>query len=79
MKEEGSVPDGDWQPASTCRFEIRVQDVPIWFEVELPRWYPETAEPIVYVKGDNLRRGEQERWQSLVKDKMNALKEEGTE
>lgn len=71
--------DAGWRPAAACRFEVRIRDVPLWFEVELPRGYPEHDAPAVYVRGDAIDRAEQERWQTIVRDKMDELKAEETE
>ncbi|KAH8119777.1 hypothetical protein DFH11DRAFT_1500382 [Phellopilus nigrolimitatus] len=71
--------DAGWWPAAACRFEVRIRDVPLWFEVELPREYPEHDAPAVYVRGDAIDRAEQERWQTIVRDKLAELKAEETE
>ncbi|KAL5535893.1 hypothetical protein ACEPAF_3987 [Sanghuangporus sanghuang] len=79
--QDGQIPDdaSDWQPASTCRFEVRIEDGPIWFEVELPRGYPEAEAPNVFVRGKNLQRVDQERWREIVNDKLSQVREEGTD
>ncbi|KAL5494851.1 hypothetical protein ACEPAI_313 [Sanghuangporus weigelae] len=77
--QDGQIPDDDWQPASTCRFEVRIEDGPIWFEVELPRGYPEAEAPNVFVRGKNLQRVDQERWREIVNDKLSQVREEGTD
>ncbi|KAL5533843.1 hypothetical protein ACEPAG_303 [Sanghuangporus baumii] len=77
--QDGQFPDDDWQPVSTCRFEVRIEDGPIWFEVELPRGYPESEAPNVFVRGKNLQRVDQERWREIVNDELSQVSEEGTD
>jgi len=56
---------------SETRFQVKLDNAHIWFEVELPSNYP-NARPVVSVKGD-VARGEQDRWQSIVREKMQEL------
>ncbi len=49
------------------QFEVRAEDSDVWFGIELPPGYKERGTmPIVSVKGHNLGRAEQERWQTVV-------------
>lgn len=60
--------------ASPCRFEVHIVGASLWFEVELPRDYPNNASPLVYVRG-NIDRKEQEKWQNIIRDNMAELDE----
>jgi len=54
-------------------FQVKLDSAHIWFEVELPRLYPSGGvRPMVSVKGD-IARDEQERWQGIVRDKLQEL------
>ena len=77
--EDGETPDAHWQPTSTCRFEVRIESVSIWFEIELPRGYPGVEGPNIFVRGKNLQRAEQEKWKELVCDRLKQVREEDTE
>ncbi|EJD03509.1 uncharacterized protein FOMMEDRAFT_154586 [Fomitiporia mediterranea MF3/22] len=71
------MPVEDWQPASTCRFTIRVKDMPFWLEVELPRKYPSAnnaCDPIIHFRANNLDRQEQEKWQQIVGIRLTEIK-----
>jgi hypothetical protein len=73
-----SYPDIAYSPTgnfSDAHFQIKLDNTNIWFEVELPRFYPGTP-PIVFVKGD-IAREIQERWQTVVKQTLQEL--EGSE
>ncbi|KAI5118051.1 hypothetical protein M0805_005898 [Coniferiporia weirii] len=76
VDSELSGPQLSQQPASACRLEVRVKDLPLWFEVELPRDYPEHDVPLVYVRGDEIDRTQQEKWQKIVRDNMAELQQE---
>jgi len=56
---------------SEARFQVKLDNAHVWFEVELPRLYP-SVRPVISVKGD-IGRDEQERWQGTVKEKMQEL------
>jgi hypothetical protein len=58
---------------SEARFQIKLDNASVWFEVELPRLYPDTV-PVVSVKG-SIARDEQERWQAVVKQKIQELED----
>ncbi|PSR72035.1 hypothetical protein PHLCEN_2v12101 [Hermanssonia centrifuga] len=63
-------------PASPACFQVKTNDSPIHFEVELPREYGESlgqSLPRISVKGDEITRVEQERWQLLVKEQVSEL------
>ncbi|THH11626.1 hypothetical protein EW145_g568 [Phellinidium pouzarii] len=82
LRNHIELEDSDFQsslPASTCRFEVRVKDAPIWLEVELPRGYPMIDAPLVYIRGEEIDRTQQERWQKIVRNEMNELQQEKTE
>lgn len=54
----------------SARFELRVDDAKLWFDVELPQSYPSedgSVLPSVLVRGDEISRSEHERWQAIVK------------
>ncbi|EIW64483.1 uncharacterized protein TRAVEDRAFT_41894 [Trametes versicolor FP-101664 SS1] len=49
------------------QFEVKAEDSDVWFGVQLlPGYKEEGVTPVVSVKGDNLGRAEQERWQAVV-------------
>ncbi|KAL0069447.1 hypothetical protein AAF712_003473 [Marasmius tenuissimus] len=58
----------------TACFQVSLHDwKSVWFEVELPREYPENeARPIVTVRlqGETLSRADQERWKETVEEKL---------
>jgi hypothetical protein len=56
---------------SDARFQIQIDNAHVWFEVELPRLYPDIV-PMVSIKG-NIAKEEQERWQNIVKQKSQEL------
>ncbi|KAH7926873.1 hypothetical protein BV22DRAFT_990509, partial [Leucogyrophana mollusca] len=58
-------------------FQVKLESARIWFQIELPRAYPDNFMPLVSIKGDDITREEQERWQGIVRRKMTDL--EGTE
>jgi hypothetical protein len=67
--------DGDGtDPPCQARFQIRVSGARIWFEVELPSSKRTTsttqAQARISIKGENISRDVQERWQAAVREKM---------
>lgn len=61
---------------SEAYFKIKLDNAgsSIWLEIMLPRSYPGSGSiPAVFVKG-NLSRSEQERWQSILRDKIEAVR-----
>ncbi|TFK56942.1 hypothetical protein OE88DRAFT_1730373 [Heliocybe sulcata] len=59
---------------SPARFEVRVEDAKLWFEMDVPRAYPEGVGegknvPVVSVKCEDVGREEQERWQRVVEER----------
>lgn len=49
------------------QFEVKAEDSDVWFGVQLlPGYKEEGVTSVVSVKGDNLGRAEQERWQAVV-------------
>ncbi|KAI0931058.1 hypothetical protein AcW1_001446 [Taiwanofungus camphoratus] len=63
------------------RFQVTLERARTWFIVELPSDYggspngTEPSRPVVSVKGENIGRSEQERWQAIIKDKMADLQD----
>lgn len=66
------------RPSSPCRFRVKIYNVPLYFELELPIDYPHTV-PLVFVRGDTIQRQLQEQWQRIVADKLSELLQEDTE
>ncbi|KAG7100156.1 hypothetical protein E1B28_001935 [Marasmius oreades] len=57
-------------------FHVSLDKWTIWFEVELPRRYPESGvKPIVVVKGEEITRAEQEMWKFVVTQKLDEVLE----
>lgn len=65
-------------PSSPYRFKVEVSSLPLNFELELPKTYPD-ALPIVLVRGDTIERSLQEEWQKIVLDKLDELRHDETE
>ncbi|OBZ79802.1 RWD domain-containing protein 2B [Grifola frondosa] len=65
--------------ATPAQFLVKVEGASLWFCVELPPHYGDEYRPgaknvpQITIKGDNLGRAEQERWQTIVKDTMQSL------
>jgi hypothetical protein len=58
------------------RLQIKLESVNTWFEVEIPRQYAgdmKTCRPMFSVKGENMSRPEQERWQSIIEEKLDEI------
>ena len=78
-----STEPGDNLIASPACFQLRVDSASVWFEIELPLGYPPSAEhpraehtlPQVSVRGDQISRSEHERWQAVVKEKMQEVRD----
>lgn len=52
----------------------------LWFEIKLPDTYPDLdAPPLVSIKGEDITRHEQERWQTFTKQKLEELTSSSTE
>ncbi|KAG5638932.1 hypothetical protein H0H81_008701 [Sphagnurus paluster] len=74
--EADSLPAVQQGPISPARVEIKVYDSPMFFVVEIPLGYSGNlggAQPIFAVKGDQINRIEQDRWQRLIKDKLEEI------
>ncbi|KAK1235382.1 hypothetical protein PQX77_001404 [Marasmius sp. AFHP31] len=76
----GENPDGVETSQSslpTACFQLGLQDWrSVWFEVELPREYPDNgARPIITVRlqGEELSRADQERWKDVVEEKLETV------
>ncbi|KAJ8462375.1 hypothetical protein ONZ45_g17959 [Pleurotus djamor] len=63
-----------------CPFNFTLKSIKsnIWFEVTLPENYPEQR-PEISVKGEDISRQDQERWQTLVQAKLEELVSSETE
>ena len=69
---EGAA-DVSLERLDAARFQLRVDELKLWFEVELPSTYPSDDRavlPSVLVRGDEISRSEHERWQAIVKDML---------
>lgn len=72
-------------PHHPARFRVHVENVGVCFEVELPLQYPSavpgeaTVSPVtaphVLVRGDKISRSEHERWQTVVKEKLDEVQD----
>jgi acylphosphatase len=58
------------------RLQIKLESANTWFEVEIPRQYAgdlQTCRPTFSVKGENISRPEQERWQIIIEEKLDEI------
>ena len=77
MDSDVDVPR-DEVPTSPARFEVRVEGVDTYLDVEIPLGYGAVigeALPAVYFKGNMLSRSEQEAWRDLVTHLTNEFKD----
>ncbi|KAF8523566.1 hypothetical protein JB92DRAFT_3109991 [Gautieria morchelliformis] len=59
-----------------ARFTVKIRDIPIWFEIYFPAEYPlETTEFEITVRGYNISRTEQQRWQDIIQKRRAQLSE----
>ena len=50
-----------------AHFNVKIRDIPVWFEINFPNGYPlETADFDIMVRGYNMSRIEQQRWQDGI-------------
>ncbi|KAJ7726385.1 hypothetical protein B0H16DRAFT_1383959 [Mycena metata] len=68
---DGASAENSPQPIAPPHIQIKPQHSKIWFELQFSG--PEDPTPSVSVKGENLTRSEQERWQNLVLEKMEEI------
>jgi hypothetical protein len=66
---EDTSADFSW-PTSAPHIQVKSQSS-IWFEVRFPM--ADNSNPSVSVKGENITRSEQERWQSIIQEKMDEI------
>jgi hypothetical protein len=66
---EDASADFSW-PNSAPHIQVKSQSS-IWFEVHFPT--ANNSNPSVSVKGENITRSEQERWQSIIQEKMDEI------
>lgn len=66
--QESGVPSS----LSTAHFDIKVETANIWFNVKMALSDPANPghAPVISVKGKNVSRPEQERWQHIIQEKM---------
>lgn len=61
-------------PESPAKVQVKCADIPIWFEVHFPLGYgsseeeQSSLESVISVRGDQISRADQERWQQIVKE-----------
>lgn len=58
------------------RIQIRLESADTWFEFEIPPQYAgdlQICRPTFSVKGENISRPEQERWQSIIEGKIDEI------
>lgn len=53
-----------------CLFEVKVASTGLAFQVQFPLTYPKSGIPEISVRGDHLKRIDQERWQLLIKEEL---------
>ncbi|KAJ7511804.1 hypothetical protein B0H11DRAFT_1953081 [Mycena galericulata] len=58
-------------PSSPPHIQVKTQDSKIWFELQFP--FPDNPVPQMSVKGENITRSEQERWQSVIREKLHEI------
>ncbi|KAJ6601115.1 hypothetical protein DFH09DRAFT_1126903 [Mycena vulgaris] len=58
-------------PSDPPRIQVKPQHSKIWFEVLFPP--PGDSSPTVSVKSENVSRSEQERWQTIIHEKMDEI------
>lgn len=70
---------GDASPfhvSCPAHFSVKIQNIPIWFEVNFPDDYPlETTDFSVMVRGYNISRIEQQRWQDIIWNRRAQIRE----
>ncbi|KAJ6541663.1 hypothetical protein B0H19DRAFT_1212822 [Mycena capillaripes] len=59
------------RPSAPPHIQVKPQSSKIWFEVQFPTL--DNSLPSVSVKGENATRSEQERWQSIIQEKMDEI------
>ncbi|KAJ7508431.1 hypothetical protein B0H11DRAFT_1964960 [Mycena galericulata] len=70
--EDASTADENilW-PSSPPHIQVKTQDSKIWFELQFP--FPDNPVPQMSVKGENITRSQQERWQSVIREKLDEI------
>ncbi|GJE99503.1 hypothetical protein PsYK624_157670 [Phanerochaete sordida] len=79
LETYADAPDQSLDEApDAARFQLRVDDAKLWFDMELPLSYPSddgSVMPSVFVRGDEISRSEHERWQAIVKDLLDEVRD----
>ncbi|EGO05384.1 hypothetical protein SERLA73DRAFT_44012 [Serpula lacrymans var. lacrymans S7.3] len=71
LESVSSPLEADAPLPAQARFEIKLTGAKVWFEIELPRNYPDAGtKPQISIKGEDISRSEQEHWQDVVREKM---------
>jgi hypothetical protein len=60
------------QQAKMATFALKIEGKPVWLQVTM---FMTTSDDMISVKGDNLSRGEQERWLEIIKQKRDELED----
>lgn len=65
-------------PLTPPHLQIKLESVNTWFEVRVPHQYAGDLQtrksgPTFSIKGENISRFEQERWQSIIDEKLNEI------
>ena len=60
------------QKTTMATFTLKVEGKPVWLQVTM---FMTTSDDLVSVKGDNLSRGEQERWLEIIREKRDELED----
>ncbi|KAJ7447230.1 hypothetical protein FB451DRAFT_1290722 [Mycena latifolia] len=68
---EGALDSDSSVPPAPPHIQVKLKHSKIWLDVLFPT--PENPAPSVSIKGENVTRGEQERWRSLVHEKMDEI------
>lgn len=67
--EDPSSPSS-W-PSSPPHIQLKPRDSKIWFELQFAS--PDNPAPPISVKGENITRSEQQRWQDVIREKMDEI------
>jgi hypothetical protein len=69
--EDAAAIEASALPASPPRFQIKPQSSSTCFEVKFPG--PDNPIPSISVNGASVTRSEQERWQEIIREKMDEI------
>lgn len=71
---EGDLLVSPSRVSSPAHFAVKVRRIPMWFEIDFPNEYPlETTAFTTTVRGYDLSRAEQQRWQDIISKKRSQI------